>query len=56
MINILSKIADSYTDEPDAKPELTFAHFVSEMFENFRHAALAKAEHDPMWPGASDRI
>lgn len=29
MLNILSKIADRYAVEPDATPELTFAHYVS---------------------------
>lgn len=34
MINILSKIADAYTNEPDPMPELTFARFVSNLLTN----------------------
>ncbi|MGB3956216.1 MAG: hypothetical protein WBL05_13200 [Brooklawnia sp.] len=34
MVNILSRIADAYTDEPDPVPELTFARFVSNLLAN----------------------
>ena len=34
VINILSKIADAYTNEPDPVPELTFARFVGNLLTN----------------------
>ncbi len=37
MIKILTRIADLYTTEPDMTPELTLAHFVSDLAKNVRN-------------------
>ncbi len=47
MLNILTRIADRYTDEVDATPELTMAHFVAGIAERYAEAALEIAAHDP---------
>lgn len=49
MLNTLSEIADRYASEPDATPELTFAHFVSGLVKRYQEAALEMPAYDPIF-------
>lgn len=47
MLNILTKIADRYTVEPDLAPEVSFARFVAGVAKAYGQAARELAVHDP---------
>lgn len=47
MLNILTKIADRYTVEPDLAPEVTFARRLVGLADSYSQAARELAAHDP---------
>lgn len=47
MLNTLTNMADRYATEPDATPELTFAHFVSGLVRRYQAAAAELPAYDP---------
>lgn len=46
-MNLLTRIADWYTETPDSTPELTVARFFAGMVERYGTSAVETAQYDP---------